>query len=139
MAKPNPPTTLKAPRCPYCDGKAKLLKAGMRGYPYRGDYGAMWVCIDDGAWVGCHRDSKTYAPLGRLANAALRKLKIEAHAAFDPLWKGEGAPLTRVAAYAWLTAALDAPRPVHIGYCSEDECRRVIEACRARVTGEPSN
>jgi hypothetical protein len=77
----------KRPTCPYCGDKAKLFKSSERFYGGR-DFGPVWACVPCEAWVGCHKNSKrNFAPKGRLANAALRKAKMEAHKSFDRLWR----------------------------------------------------
>jgi hypothetical protein len=76
--------------------------------------------------VGCHKG--TTLPLGRLANAELRKAKMDAHAAFDPMWRN-GA-MSRGRAYGWLAKQLGIDKKrCHIGYFSLEECRRVMEVC----------
>lgn len=82
------------------------------------------------AYVGCHVGSD-WKPLGRLANAALRKLKIQAHTAFDPLWKTGS--MTRTQAYAWLADQMRLQvRETHIGYFDNEQCREVIKICSER-------
>ena len=123
-------------KCRYCQQPAALVRAGSSSYPYGRDYGPMWVCAPCGAWVGCHPG--TEKPLGDLANAELRALKIRAHAAFDPLWKGKmrrdqcSKTKARRAGYKWLAQQLGIDvKKCHIGYMSIEECRRVIEVCEA--------
>lgn len=74
--------------------------------------------------------------MGGLANAELRKAKMEAHAAFDPLWKrkiekeGCSKGKSRRAGYRWLSEQLGIPyEKTHIGYMNLDECRKVVEVC----------
>ena len=88
-----------------------------------------WVCTHCKAWVGCH--PRTTTPLGRLANAELRKAKMAAHEAFDPLWRsGE---LSRSEAYAWLARTLGvSPANCHIGMFDVDGCNAVIAAVAER-------
>lgn len=113
--------------CVYCHEPAKLV-TGREVYPHRPDLFAkqFYACLPCGAWVGCHPG--TTKPLGRVANAELRQLKMKAHAAFDPLWKnGAG---NRGKRYGWLAQRLGIEKHrCHIGYFSEDECRRVIAIC----------
>src|ERR1700677_2903088 len=73
----SPPKTVQAPICPYCGGTSIFLNSSAKIYGGR-DYGPVWYCDKDQAWVGCHRG--TMSPLGRLANAELRKLKMNVHA-----------------------------------------------------------
>lgn len=74
--------------------------------------------------------------MGGLANAELRAAKMEAHAAFDPLWKRKIArencskSQARKAGYRWLSEQLGIQfKKTHIGYMNLDECRKVVEVC----------
>lgn len=126
----------KRKKCRYCEKFAKLLRAGDLGYPYQRDYGPTWVCIPCQAWVGCHPG--TTNALGGLANAELRAWKIQAHAAFDPLWQAKmrrdkcSKGKARRAGYRWLAGQLGIDVGLtHIGYFNVDECRRTVEICSA--------
>lgn len=118
--------------CDYCQQPAQLV-GGDTIYPHRPDLAHKWFyyCAPCIAWVGCHPG--TEKPLGRLANAELRRAKQDAHAAFDPLWQSGG--MKRKAAYAWLAEQLGVER-IHIGKCDLATCRRVVEICRASGEGE---
>jgi hypothetical protein len=97
-------------------------------YPHRADLAnkLFYKCDSCIAWVGCHPDTDN--PLGRLANAELRRARFEAHAAFDPMWKG--AVTTRTQAYTWLADQLGIPAErCHIGSFDVALCRRVVEIC----------
>lgn len=113
--------------CPYCGHEAVLVSGEML-YPHRPDLydKPFYRCAPCGAHVGCHPG--TTNPLGRLANAELRKAKMDAHAAFDPLWKGK--KRARRQAYAWLAHELgiDVSR-CHIGEFDVAQCRRVVAIC----------
>lgn len=116
-------------KCPYCDSNPKLVDGSVI-YPHRPDlaYKHFWLCQQCSAYVGCHPNSKK--PLGRLANAELRKYKSMAHAAFDPSWK-EGW-MSRSDAYSWLAAQLSIDKSeCHIGMFDIDMCKRVLEVCHA--------
>lgn len=122
--------------CRYCTRPAKLLRLGEEGYPYRRDFGPTWTCLPCQAWVGCH--PHTERALGGLANAELRAAKQAAHAAFDPLWQRKmereqcSKGVARRAGYRWLSQQLGIPfERTHIGYMSLDECRKVVEVCKA--------
>lgn len=53
---------------------------------------------------------------------------MEAHAAFDPLWKVEGHKRGQL--YGWLAKQLGIPKEkCHIGMFDEDMCGRVVEIC----------
>lgn len=117
-------------KCPYCDKDAKLV-FGNKIYPHRYDLydKKFYMCSPCRAWVGCHPSSDK--PLGRLANAELRKAKQTAHAMFDPIWK-QGA-MTRTAAYSWLANEIGvAPQNCHIGMFDLHQCEAVVRACTER-------
>jgi hypothetical protein len=135
----NPPT------CPYCT-KPATLTTGAAIYPHRPDLSEkkFWRCVACRAYVGCHRHNArvfvggTYAisdgtlPLGRLANAELRKTKQAAHAAFDPLWRS--GDMSRAMAYGWLSDKLGIPyEQCHIGMFDIDQCKAVIAAVKERT------
>lgn len=125
------------PICPYCTLPAVLVPDTE---VYRKSYGSkVWLCRPCGAWVGVHRGSPNDMPLGRLANAALRDLKIQTHAVFDPLWiaamklRGWSKSRARITAYVWLAAQMGLSiKRCHIGHFDEDQCRRAIEICKLR-------
>lgn len=126
----------KEKTCRYCNNAASLMRAGESGYPYRRDFGPVWICVPCDAWVGCHKG--TTNALGGLANAELREWKQKAHAAFDPLWEakirrdGCSRSKARRAGYKWLSEQLGIPfKKTHIGYMSVDECKRVVDICAA--------
>ena len=133
--------------CPYCRKNAVFVDSAE---VYHGkSHGKIWLCRDCQAWVGVHNG--TDRPLGRLANAALRKLKMQVHAAFDPIWKtglDKRLPLPngverlgeRSRAYLWLAFELGiAPAQCHIGMFNDAQCLKVIEVCekvRASCTSD---
>jgi hypothetical protein len=115
--------------CPYCDQTAELV-AGAALYP---DIPSLhdkkfYSCAPCGAHVGCHDGTTT--PLGRLADAELRRAKMNAHAAFDPLWRSR--QMTRKAAYSRLAKELGIERDkCHIGMFDLETCRRVAAIAAA--------
>ena len=125
------------PACPYC-GQTAEKTTGAVIYPHlqRLAGKVMYRCQPCEAWVGSHEG--TDKPLGRLANATLRKAKQDAHAAFDPIWQdlvanGMSRSRARSQAYAWLADALAIPaRECHIGLFDETMCRRVVAVCAER-------
>lgn len=122
------------PMCPYCRMSA-ILKPDSA--VYRRSYGGMvWLCVPCEAWVGCHRNSKRHAPLGRLAKAPLRVLKVRAHAEFDALWqaamrlRGWTKTEARLRAYTWLAGEMGLQVVhTHIGFFDEAQTQRVIDLC----------
>lgn len=117
--------------CDYC-GQRAVLMAGRELYPHRPELSdrRSYACAPCGATVGCHPG--TEQPLGRLANAELRRARTAAHAAFDPLWKdGE---ISRTRAYRWLATQLGMDAETcHIGMFDIATCRQVVEVCSAHT------
>ena len=113
--------------CDYC-GAVAPLTTGLELYPHRPDLSEkqFYACMPCGAWVGCHPG--TTKPLGRLADGELRRAKMAAHAAFDPIWKG--GHMKRGKAYGWLAGKLGiAKDDCHIGMFDIATCRRVAAIC----------
>lgn len=126
-------------QCPYCGADANLVRGDVV-YPHRPDLHDLkfWTCDPCFAWVGTHRG--TDEPLGRLANAELRKAKIAAHAAFDPLWRrkmqrdGCSKGKARRAGYTWLAGQLGIEfNDCHIGMFDVSMCERVVDLCGRRL------
>jgi hypothetical protein len=128
---------IKPPICPYCSIPAVLIPDSQ---VYRKSYGSyVWNCDPCKAWVGVHRGSPRYAPLGRLATAELRALKVKAHAAFDAYWqaaislRGWTKTRARYSAYKWLSEQLGIEMGLcHIGMFDEATTQRVIDVCAAQ-------
>ena len=128
----NPLPTPEPVSCPYCGASAELV-GGLALYPHRADlaHKLFYRCWPCDAHCGCHLNSAK--PLGRLANAELRRAKQMAHAVFDPLWRGR-AGFARSLAYAGLARELGIPgEACHIGMFDVEQCRRVVEACRGKA------
>lgn len=99
---------------------------------YGRNYGAwprIWLCPACGCYVGTHKG--TSKPLGTFADAATRKARKAAHAAFDPLWRNGS--MSRTDAYAWLAEqmGIDVDK-CHIGMFTEAQCNSAIEIVRNR-------
>lgn len=115
--------------CPYCH-QLTVLVDGLEIYPHRPDLSNkfFYLCSPCDAYVGCHPG--TTNPLGRPANAELRRAKSAAHRAFDPLW--QSGQMTRSGAYSWLATQLGIKKSCcHIGMFSLSECQRTVELCEA--------
>lgn len=125
------------PVCPYCGIRTKLVN-GTTIYPHRYDlrHKQFYLCKDCDAYCECH--GSTTCPLGTPANADLRETRLDAHNAFDPLWKEEhyiphsattntkGDLMTRNAAYIFLAADMHlAMERTHIGKFNLIQCRQV--------------
>lgn len=111
---------LTPPTCADCGSPMQLRTS---------QYGKFWGCARYPDCKGAHGAHPDGRPLGTPANKETKEARIRAHAAFDPLWKGDGALLDRTAAYKWLAKELgiDA-RECHIGNFDIAQCERVISA-----------
>ena len=122
-------------KCPYCASSAEMVSGDVI-YPHRPDLfdKNFWRCDPCGAYVGCHPVGPGHdgtRPLGRLANAELRRAKQAAHAAFDPIWKNR--EMSRANAYRWLANRLAIPSAdCHIGVFDIPQCKAVVEAVNLR-------
>ena len=124
--------------CPYCGRPATFLPSTETLYHGR-DYGPAYACTPCQAWVGCHPG--TTVPLGRLADAALRRAKIAAHEAFDAVWRafhaervatdpGYSLGRARARAYKRLADVLGIdPANCHLGMFDVETCEAVTSLC----------
>jgi hypothetical protein len=112
------------PICPYCNKQSEQV-TGYEIYPHRPDlcFQTFYRCSPCNAYVGCH--PQTNKPLGTLANAELRALRSQVHAAFDPIWKKH--TMKRTEAYLWLAETLKISfKECHIGMFNKDLCERAL-------------
>lgn len=119
-----------APRCPYCGVPSRLV-TGATIYPHRPDLADkhFYECRPCGAYVGCHPGTRK--PLGRLADAELRRLKMRVHAEFDPHWRRSKNPHARASAYKRLAQDLGIPRQeCHTGMFDVERCKAALEVIR---------
>ncbi len=116
-------------KCPYCGAKATLHPSS---YVYgkaakAGSY--LYVCDrfpKCDSYVGAHIKSKE--PMGTLANGELRNKRIQAHKAFDRIWKS--GIMKKWQAYKWMEGKLALnSKQAHIGMFSEYMCDTLITAC----------
>lgn len=105
--------TDQAPICPSCKERSKL---------YSNEWGFYYACKPCDTKIGCHQDSIT--PLGTLADAELRALRMGAHKHFDKLWKK--GHMTRRKAYKKLNDLFKKP-DMHIGQMGKEDCKKVIQ------------
>lgn len=117
----DPPTS-----CRFCKGEVKLIhNAELYGREF--GWPLTYRCECCGARVGTHPG--TDIPLGTLADEATQKARKEAHAAFDPIWRGK-TPWHRSQAYKALARAMGV-RSAHISWFDADECRRIVRLCQS--------
>lgn len=108
-------------KCPYCQKEAEWTSNEV---VYGRRYGKSFMCYyckNCDAYVGCHQNTKK--PLGTMANKALRKKRIEAHAIVDILWKS--GKYKRSIVYKKLSDAFGFQ--VHIGSADEKICEDIIK------------
>jgi hypothetical protein len=113
------------PMCHYCQSFS-IPATGKDIYPHRKDLAslAFFSCPTCDAYVGCHEI--TGKPLGRLANATLRKAKSAVHEVFDMIWKEKYK--TRHESYMWLAHALAIDEDdCHIGFFDELGCQNALK------------
>lgn len=115
--------------CPYCGAKATLHPSRYVYGDAAKSNGLVYVCdrfprCD--AYVAAHQKSKL--PMGTLANGDLRNKRIQAHRAFDRLWKS--GRMKKWQAYKWMQGKLDlSAEQAHIAMFSDYMCDRLIAAC----------
>ena len=114
------------PICPECGKQGRLVDSKI---VYSQSYGWIWYCncVEGGIYVGCHRDGTL--PLGTMANESLRKLRKQAHAAIDPVWK-DGS-MTRTEVYGWLASRMSiSVEECHIAMFDEEQCEMALRLAR---------
>jgi hypothetical protein len=117
-------------KCPYCNRDAEFMTSELY---YGTDYGTnVYACRRCDASVGTYGRSKK--PMGPLASAELRQVRMRAHSVFDLMWqKGD---MTRSAAYQWLAQKLKIPpAQAHIGMFSAEQAEEAtLHAIRFYLT-----
>lgn len=108
--------------CPYCGSLAEL-KDAYTVYRREG-FGVLYVCPTAAcdAYVGVHQG--TSRPKGSLANAALRRLRNDVHAVFDPLWRDPEVERTEVYEAAANVLGL---KEFHIGEMRDDDAKAYLD------------
>jgi len=110
--------------CPICSRTATLSSTEVIWRSFSAE--ALYICPGYPAcdtYVRCHAGSNT--PLGTLAGPRLRRLRKEAHEAFDPLWNQPGTLYSRDFAYQ-AAGRFFGIADFHIGHLDEDGCRDLI-------------
>ena len=120
--------------CPYCPGTVILTSNDYiygRLYERHGNSN-IYVCTGCKASVGTHYDGRT--PLGRMANAELKALKMTAHTLFDPMWKS--GRMKRKQAYNDLAKKLGIPvRECHFGWFDKPMLLKAIQILNCNPKG----
>lgn len=114
-------------RCPYCRAKATLHPASYVFGASAKPGSLLYVCDrypTCDAYVGAH--VRTKLPMGTLADGDLRHKRIEAHKAFDWLWRS--GLMTKAQAYKWMQAKLGLnSAQAHIANFSYYMCDQLIQ------------
>ena len=106
--------------CPEC-GARLVLKPSRFGWFFGCE---KWKETGCEGSVGCHPNSKV--ALGVPAKKTVKRLRIQAHKAFDGLWKN--GKMTRLDAYRWMREKMDLKRwQAHIAMFDEEKCKRLME------------
>jgi hypothetical protein len=118
--------------CPYCNCKTERVSGSdiyTESIKYN-NYIFIRCVMNKDHYVGTYATGRS---LGRLADKALRKIKMETHLIFDSLWKSENALFSsRKKAYGWLSNQLNLPpKLTHIGMFDIEQCKQVILICEA--------
>lgn len=107
----------------------------------RGTYGRFWSCSRWPKCTGTHGAHPDGKPFGTPANAATRRARVEAHAAFDRLWQrepGERRLMSRKQAYRWLQETMQLLEcDAHIGQFTIAQCDRLIRAVANHLDPDP--
>lgn len=115
--------------CPYCGAKATLHPASYVYGEAAKTENMLYVCDrypKCDSYVTAHQ--KTKKPMGTLANGDLRNKRIQAHKAFDWMWKS--GLMTKWQAYKWMQGKLAlSDKQAHIAKFSEYMCNQLIIAC----------
>lgn len=111
-------------RCQYCGVETEFV-TGEFIYPTRPDLRHLkfYKCPACHAYVGAHK--KGNKPLGQVANAELRHMRVMTHYAFDPLYKTK--VMSRSSSYKWLANKLGIKdKECHIAQFSLEQCHKVL-------------
>lgn len=106
--------------CPSCKKEAPWVENKAR---YGRNFGKSYMCYfckDCDTYVGCHNNTRT--PLGTMADKYTMKLRRNAHAVFDKLWKS--GKMSRGEAYKKLSDIFG--KEIHIGASDAEMCKKII-------------
>lgn len=122
--------------CRYCNTEPEL-KTSLQVYGRNiGGCNFYWVCPLCAAMVGCKHG--TFIPMGNLANVETRKLRINAHRAFDPIWKNKY--MNRYDAYLWLAKKIQVnPKKCHFSLMTDENLIRSEQICKEYLKGREKN
>lgn len=116
-------------RCQYCGKEARIVPSTDIFCTLKDTrYSQYWECLPCDAHIPCEHG--TEVPVGTLANAHTRRLRQEAHKAFDPFWRFH--KWHRKIAYLLLARTMGVETlSCHIAMFDDDQCSQVIQICEA--------
>lgn len=120
-------------KCGYCGDKAVVVNGlVLYGADHKLTKKFFYYCEPCKAWVGMHENSNK--PFGTLANAALRKKRLDTHKALDFFWVNAKNPShERKQTYSWLASKMKIPvGDCHIGMFDLDQCATALRFCLIR-------
>lgn len=112
------------------------VACGECGYPMmlrQSRFGQFYGCTRFPQCTGTHGAHPDGSPLGVPANSETKLARIQAHAAFDTLWRGDAPLMSRKDAYRWMqeTMGLDKDN-AHIGMFTVGQCAALIASVAER-------
>jgi len=116
-------TACRRPVCAECQSPM-ILRESL--------YGKFWGCSQFPKCKGSHGAHQADGrPLGIPADKETKRARIEAHEAFDRLWKSR--KMSRTQAYSWMQKAMDLPKDeVHIGRFTREQCIHLVALLKAK-------
>jgi ssDNA-binding Zn-finger/Zn-ribbon topoisomerase 1 len=94
-------------------------------------YGKFYGCTRYPECKGTHGAHPDGRPLGTPADRETKDARIEAHQAFDTLWKRPHGKMQRQEAYLWLQKRMGlSADECHIGRFTKEQCEQVIDIIR---------
>ena len=116
--------------CNLCGGKVEYITNDRIYHGKKYGSGFAYLCTNCGAYTGTHVPWPRQA-LGILADAEMRRLKMECHAIFDPLWRDEALRQNRrdarSNAYSRLANAMQIPfKDCHFGHFDKEQLLKAL-------------
>lgn len=113
--------------CPYCGKLAPWVENKVKYGRNIGTSFMCYYCKPCDAYVGCHMNTRK--PLGTMANAHLRRLRMACHEHLDPLWKNK--KMFRTTMYKKLSHIFG--KEVHIGEADIEMCKKILALTHKQI------
>ena len=125
-------------KCPYCGGTV-VYRSADGIYKNNHKNTMLYVCSnypECDSYVRVHEG--TNKPVGTLANAKLRALRIETHQYLEKVQRKKN--ISKKETYRWLAGVIMAPlSETHIGYLGEYYCNEIIKECKKVLYSEKNS